>query len=244
MPFTPSHVAAVLPLLRTPLPAAALVVGSISPDIPYYLPGARHWPTHTAWAVPTVDLALGALAWVLWHGLLCGAVVHLAPRWVRARLAGRVVVGLAPRVRSARQVALVAAALVVGAATHVLWDDFTHAGRWGTAHVPVLAERWAGLAGYRWAQYAGGVLGAVLVVWWVRRWWRRTPAVAVPVRPRSPLVWGALSGAATAAGVLAALRGGEVRAAVFAGATAGGAALLLGLVLTSLALRVAGRTGG
>ncbi|MEE2045837.1 DUF4184 family protein, partial [Nocardiopsis tropica] len=38
MPFTLSHVAAVLPLARTRLPPAALVVGSVVPDLPYYLP--------------------------------------------------------------------------------------------------------------------------------------------------------------------------------------------------------------
>jgi hypothetical protein len=38
VPFTPSHAAAVLPFLRTPLTASALVIGSITPDLPFYLP--------------------------------------------------------------------------------------------------------------------------------------------------------------------------------------------------------------
>ena len=38
MPFTASHPAAILPFLRTPLPASALVAGSIAPDLPYYVP--------------------------------------------------------------------------------------------------------------------------------------------------------------------------------------------------------------
>ncbi|MDQ7908342.1 DUF4184 family protein [Phytohabitans sp. ZYX-F-186] len=38
MPFTGSHPAAVLPLVRWGLPPAALVIGSMVPDLPYYLP--------------------------------------------------------------------------------------------------------------------------------------------------------------------------------------------------------------
>ena len=36
MPFTGSHPAAVLPLLRTSLPASALVAGSLAPDVPFH----------------------------------------------------------------------------------------------------------------------------------------------------------------------------------------------------------------
>lgn len=38
MPFTGSHPAAVLPLLRWGLIPSALVIGSMSPDLGYFLP--------------------------------------------------------------------------------------------------------------------------------------------------------------------------------------------------------------
>ena len=38
MPFTISHAAAVLPLKKSPLPLAALMIGSMSPDFSYFLP--------------------------------------------------------------------------------------------------------------------------------------------------------------------------------------------------------------
>lgn len=59
MPLTGSHPAAVLPLLRTPLPASALVDGSIAPDVPS-LPVELLRPTRTALAV--VGLAGGPSA--------------------------------------------------------------------------------------------------------------------------------------------------------------------------------------
>ena len=119
MPFTGSHPAAVLPLLRTSLPASALVAGSIAPDVPFYLPVELPWATHTALAVVTVDLLVAALAWALWHALLAPAALSAAPAGVRGRLAG-VPLGLRRRLRSARAGALVLGALLLGAAVHVL----------------------------------------------------------------------------------------------------------------------------
>ena len=49
MPFTGSHPAVVLPLLRIGMPASALVIGSLTPDLPYYL------PTPFTWAADALD---------------------------------------------------------------------------------------------------------------------------------------------------------------------------------------------
>jgi hypothetical protein len=79
VPFTASHAAAVLPFLRSPLPASALVIGSMAPDFPYYLPWSTGWPTHTPLGVVTVDLAIGAVGWSLWHGVLAAPSLEHAP---------------------------------------------------------------------------------------------------------------------------------------------------------------------
>jgi quercetin dioxygenase-like cupin family protein len=136
VPFTPSHAAAVLPFLHTPLPASALVVGSMVPDIPYYLPVEFGWPTHTALAVLTTDVVLGGLAWASWHGLLAAPALANAPAGLRARIGSAI--GLRRRLTSVTGLAWTVAALVVGSASHVLWDEFTHPRRWGTEHLPAL----------------------------------------------------------------------------------------------------------
>ena len=151
MPFTGSHPAAVLPLLGRPLPASALVLGSVAPDLPYYLP-LPSGPTHSALGIVTVDLLLGAAAWVVWHGVLAAPALSAAPRAVRARLVHRVEPGLRSRLASPVRALLVVLGLVVGAATHVGWDELSHPGRWGTQHLPALAASWGGLPGYRWVQ--------------------------------------------------------------------------------------------
>lgn len=232
MPFTGSHPAAVLPFLRTPLPASALVIGSMAPDFPYYLPFQPGLYTHTAPAIVTTDLLLGAVGWALWHGLLAAPAIAAAPGALRARLAG-VPLGLRHRLAGARSVLLTAAALVLGSGTHVLWDEFTHALRWGPEHLPALAENWGPLPGYSWLQYLSGLVGgAVLLVWFVL-WLRRTPGRAVE-RPGSWWPWALLGGIGAAAGTAGAASAPSLGAAGFAGATWAGGAVLASAVLLAI----------
>jgi hypothetical protein len=56
----------------------------------------------------------------------------------------------------------------------VLWDEFTHGGRWGERHVPALAGTYGDRLGWQWAQHVSGVLGLALLALWLRRWWVRT----------------------------------------------------------------------
>jgi hypothetical protein len=221
LPFTPSHAAAVLPLVRSPLPASALVVGSMAPDLPYYLPWTPGLVTHTTLAVVSTDLALGALVWAVWHAVLAAPALAVAPPGLRARLAG-VPMGLRGRVSSAPSVALVALALVVGSATHVLWDEFTHARRWGAEHVPALAEVYGPLPGWAWAQQASGLFGAVVLLTWFARWWRRAPGGGDARRPVVWWPWVVVAGAGLVMGSAAALATPPLGPAAFQGATWGG----------------------
>lgn len=240
MPFTGSHPVAVLPLLRTPLPASALVVGSIAPDVPFYLPLELPWDTHTALAVVTVDVLVGGLAWALWHALLAPAALSASPAGLRGRLAG-VPLGLRRRLRSARVLGVVLLALAVGAAIHVLWDEFTHPGRWGAEHVPVLAQAWGPITGVRWLDYAGGVVGGLALLVWLARWWRRTPAVPAPARPRWWLPWAVVAVAGLAGGLSAIGGAPDLRSAAVAAAFRGGGALFATAVVLALVAVLSGR---
>ena len=55
--------------------------------------------------------------------------------------------------------ALCVPGVVLGAATHVAWDSFTHEGSWGTEHVALLRDSFLGVPGYEWAQHLCSVLG-------------------------------------------------------------------------------------
>lgn len=169
MPFTASHPAAVLLIRRSGLPMAALVVGSMVPDLPLF--GLAPWSyqrSHSILGVLTVDLAAGLVLTGVWLGLARDAAVDLGPASLRRRVDDHLTV-------SPRIVLLSVPAVLVGALTHVLWDAFTHEDRWGPRHVTWLAHTHGALTGYKWAQYASGALGAVvIVVCWYRWMSRRT----------------------------------------------------------------------
>ncbi len=163
MPFTPAHVAAVLPLRgRFHLPFAALVAGSMSPDLTYFLPfGASisRRLTHSALSIVTWDLVFGLALWLVWRGL--APILHdVAPTPIRERW--RLPTGPMP------QWWAVALAVMIGAATHVVWDSFTHAGYWGSSLAPLAAtypSPRGPMAGYRYLQYASGAIGFAIVLW-------------------------------------------------------------------------------
>jgi Domain of unknown function (DUF4184) len=236
MPFTGSHPAAVLPLLGLGMPASALVIGSMAPDFPYYFPFATaSWPTHTGYGIVTIDVLLGLAVWALWHGVLSAPALYYAPLGARQRLEGVVESGFTLRIRNRRLMLLTVLALIVGSATHVLWDEFSHPGRWGTHHLHVLTVRWAGLPGYRWVQYGSGVFGASVEAYWLWRWWRRTPATATVAPRRNGWNWLGLVLIGGVVGGWAAATSPSLQTAAFNGATRGGGAMVAAALVLAVA---------
>ncbi|CAN5476066.1 DUF4184 family protein [soil metagenome] len=173
MPFTPSHAAAALPFLRTPLLPAALVAGSVAPDLPYFLPlPVLRGATHEWWSAPTVDLVIGASALLIWFAVLRAPLLALAPRWISARMLAAAPWGPRPFGRTA--VGLVFASLFVGIVTHLVWDAFTHRGSLPQV-LPALATQWGPLPVFSWLQHLSTITGLVILAVWARRWARRTP---------------------------------------------------------------------
>ncbi|WP_191838225.1 DUF4184 family protein [Catellatospora chokoriensis] len=176
MPFTAGHPAAVLPLVRSGLPGSALVIGTVTPDLPMMLPIPEvvHF-AHTPLGLGTVDLALGTIVFLLWQVFFAPAVRAIAPRALAARLPADVPRGLAFHVADRGRAARVLVAVLIGAATHLIWDGVTHDWMWGPQYVPWLAARHGSLLGWEWVQRFSDVAGTAIVVGWLIAWWRRTP---------------------------------------------------------------------
>lgn len=157
MPVTIAHPAAVLPLRALGLPLSALVIGSMAPDLPVF---SQSWGiyrfTHSVAGIVTIDLLLTLgllLAWDRWGR---DALVDTSPALFRDRLPGHARL-------SRRSWLLAPVAAVVGSITHVVWDAFTHAGRWGVRMVPWLQEVHGSVRGHQWAQNISGVVGITVV---------------------------------------------------------------------------------
>lgn len=128
MPWTVSHAAAILPFRRwcpARLSFVALVAGSMSPDLGYYLGLFRIADfAHTAPGLAAVSLPAGLLMVVALHWLREPLAV-LLPQPHRHMLERELAL-LADDLNRRRGLAL-AISVGLGAATHVAWDSFTHA---------------------------------------------------------------------------------------------------------------------
>src|SRR5436190_2277820 len=157
--MTLAHPAAVLPLRRVGLPMSGLVAGSVVPDVPVFLEWHRGYDlTHSLLGILVIDVALAYCVLLVWFPFVRDPLADMAPEQVRSRLAERARL-------TRRQWLLVAPAASVGAATHFLWDSFTHPGRWGPNHIEWLRAEHVGLEGLRWSQYVSGVIGLAIVIW-------------------------------------------------------------------------------
>ncbi|MER7856354.1 DUF4184 family protein [Streptomyces rhizosphaericola] len=198
MPFTLSHAAAVLPAVRRNgtgrlgLFPSALIAGSFAPDVTYFadtlLPGAMEFGdvTHTLLGVVTVNVLIAAVLVAVWAALR-EPLVALVPVRVRGRVHAFVRGRRWTRETFGPSAWLwFAGSAALGAATHVVWDAFTHHSRWGTELLPFLNRSVGGFPLYQFAQYGSSALALVVLGWFVATGLRR--AVAAPVPEALPVL--------------------------------------------------------
>jgi hypothetical protein len=184
MPFTISHAAAVLPLHRLSkarLPLAALMIGSMSPDFSYFLPGDVDFSTHRLPSLLWFCLPVGLAAWLLFVWMLEEPTIALLPATWRARITP-----------SDRRVSLAAflfasLAIVIGAASHIVWDAFTHGSSPVVSALPFLRVTVfkIGYEHYRLfkvLQHVSSLAGMLALFVWAWRI-RHAPAVQSPTGP-------------------------------------------------------------
>ncbi|HVM92123.1 MAG TPA: DUF4184 family protein [Terriglobales bacterium] len=176
MPFTPAHAAAAFPFRRTGLIWSALVIGTMAPDIEYFLRLAPGQPYgHTPPGIFLVSLPLGLITLWLFHSFVKAPFVELLPRELECRLV--------PYMRKfqfggASRFALIAASVLIGIFTHIAWDSFTHKNSplvhaWPPLRYPVNLGPLGACPLYKLLQYGSSVFGlavlAVAIVAWYRQ---------------------------------------------------------------------------
>jgi hypothetical protein len=191
MPFTVSHVAAVLPGYRALSRAqifSAAVIGSMVPDFGMLAPGfVARLQTHSLPGLFSFCLPVGLAAYWLTLVLIKPAVVEIVPDGAYMRL--RAADSAAPP-RTLRTWLYAALAIQLGAITHLIWDGFTHENARGVRMFPVLDEYGPELDGhtltlYHLMQYGSSVVGLMIVIGALVLWLRHAPAP--PQRPRRRL---------------------------------------------------------
>ncbi len=180
MPFTVAHTITAVPLRRLfgkrAVPSA-LVIGAMVPDFRHLVPGLDSLGTHTLAALVWFSLPVGLATYALFQTALRAPALAVLPLSVRQRL-GRFIRPTSARV--APPLAAVALCVLVGAVSHLAWDELTHRGTVvehfsGFFYTVLWHRRRHYLYIYTLIQYGSSVLGFVLLVAWCRRWLAAQP---------------------------------------------------------------------
>jgi hypothetical protein len=149
MPFTFAHPAAVLPLRKLSprfLNLPALIVGSLMPDLGYYV---HNW----VWSVSghafngplNFDMPAGFIALALFY-LNIRPVARLLPYPHREACSEICPVLTMPTLRA---LLIAGVSLLLGAWSHIIWDGFTHENGWCVRHFAGITPTLFMLGGYR-----------------------------------------------------------------------------------------------
>jgi hypothetical protein len=198
VPFTVSHAAAVLPLhFKHRLPLTALMIGSMAPDFGYFFShDASRQLTHSFASLLTFSLPAGLAVWFFYVAVLEKATITLlSDRW-HTRFAHTD--AFTPAL-----IARAALAIVIGAATHLLWDALTHRNTFATNWFPALMGPTPGfswLPVYHLLHGLSSVVGLVILYYWAQRLHRqparsliRPYAISEPARLRALWLIGVLT---------------------------------------------------
>ncbi|MCX5740945.1 MAG: DUF4184 family protein, partial [Proteobacteria bacterium] len=163
MPFTASHVMAVLPAMRRGLrlDPTCLAIGSMAPDFQYFLWARREGEfSHSLLGLVVFCLPLTLALATVWQRHVQWLMLELAPAAVARRCV--------PRAWPAVAVPMLVVSALLGTATHLLWDGFTHTNDVFTSRIDELGALYTvPLLGtiplHRVLQHVSTLLGLVVV---------------------------------------------------------------------------------
>lgn len=128
MPFTFSHPAIVLPLYYLPkkwVSLTGLVIGSLMPDLEAYIRlSSQKAHSHTWAALLWFCLPAGVFLSLLYHLMVRDAFINNLPPFLNKKLAPFINFNWLQHLK--KHWLVVAVSFVIGGASHLLWDSFSH----------------------------------------------------------------------------------------------------------------------
>lgn len=164
-----------MPFRRTRLVLSALIIGCMAPDFEYFLhAGMFGRESHNVRGAFLFALPAALIALAGFHTVLKRPLAALLPRAVQERIVFHEF-----RFWPLKRLLRIALSALVGIATHLLWDSFTHGHGRAVMHIAWLRET-ATILGrsvpyYKLAQHGSTVLGLTLLIVWFIRWYHGQP---------------------------------------------------------------------
>lgn len=183
MPLTISHPAATIPFARRGLVLSAVIVGSLTPDYPYFIPFLhKSGFSHSLSGLFFFCLPWGLISLAVFHFFLKFPTLSLFPIPHQKRLykkaKGFVFFPLC-------RFLLIIFSILVGAFTHLIWDSFTHPGTWVVQNFAFLKFTLFKIDSYpvqvyKILQHGSTLMGGVFLIYWYLRWYKNATASSFP----------------------------------------------------------------
>lgn len=189
MPFTFSHPAIVIPLSKLSpkwFSLTGLVTGSVTPDFEYFLRmQIKSSFSHTYLGLIYFDLPFGICLTFVFHQLIRNDLYNNLPTWLAERVS-------AYRINWIQTFKtdwfIISLSILIGAASHLLWDGFTHKHGFFVLLFPVLSSAinvfQFKIPLYSALQHGSTIIGFALIFFFIRS----LPIEKVTTKPL-PIYW-------------------------------------------------------
>lgn len=200
MPLTFAHPAAVFPLqkrLKSYGVLSALVVGSLVPDFAYlpYMPVTRI-QTHSLASMFWFCLPVGLVLYFVFEFFMKTALIELMPVSVKCRFDKPI--DNQEKASKRRSFLNVCVSVLIGTATHILWDSFTHEDGLFVQLIPYLQANLFSVYSYHVVlykvfQHVSTLTGTLLIIYWLYEWFRFSDVITSDIQSVLPewqrLLW-------------------------------------------------------
>ncbi|ENA1806089.1 DUF4184 family protein [Flavobacterium psychrophilum] len=140
MPFTFSHPAIILPLRYLPrqwFSLTGLIIGSLTPDFEYFLRMIiKSNYSHTIGGLFCFDLLLGLLLAFIFHNVVRDSLFDNLPKFLKSRFSIFKQFNWNRYFKEKGLVVMIS--ILIGAASHIFWDSFTHYNGYFVQKIPAL----------------------------------------------------------------------------------------------------------
>lgn len=141
MPLTFAHPAIILPLRYLPkrwVSLTGLVIGSMVPDFEYFMRmRVKSIYSHTLFGLFWFDLPLGLISVLIYRLLIKDKLIDHLPETFSRRFSAYK--GDSASELSFAVIAIVCLSVIIGAASHLIWDGFTHPHGYFVVAMPALS---------------------------------------------------------------------------------------------------------
>ncbi len=164
MPFTFSHPAIVLPLLKKyKLSATGLIIGSMCPDFEYFFRmKVQSNISHTLLGLLLFNIPAGFLVALLVHEIIKKPLIENLPSFFQDRLVVLKNINWIDYLKF--NFGYVIISILIGAFSHIFWDGFTHESGYFAEKIPFLQNEIMEIPFYKILQHLSSLIGMIFIL--------------------------------------------------------------------------------